>query len=43
MGHAYRVTYVNEMIALIGANAYVYVDLSGFIWSYPLEEVHAYI
>jgi hypothetical protein len=33
----------DEMIALMGANAYVYVDLAGFIWSYPLEEIHAYI
>ena len=32
---------IDEMIALMGANAYVYVDLAGFIWSYPLEEVHA--
>ena len=28
---------IDEMIALMGANAYVYVDLAGFIWSYPLE------
>lgn len=34
---------VEEMIALMGANAYVYLDISGFIWSYPLDEVHAYI
>ncbi|MBD0351432.1 MAG: amidohydrolase family protein [Flavisolibacter sp.] len=34
---------IDEMIALMGANAYVYVDLAGFIWSYPLEEIHAYI
>ncbi|WP_064196253.1 MULTISPECIES: amidohydrolase family protein [Emticicia] len=34
---------IDEMIALMGANAYVYVDLAGFIWSYPLEEVHAYM
>ncbi|MEA5140956.1 amidohydrolase family protein [Arcicella rigui] len=33
----------DEMIALMGANAYVYVDLAGFIWSYPLEEIHAYL
>ncbi len=33
----------DEMIALMGANAYVYVDLAGFIWSYPLEEIHDYI
>ncbi len=34
---------VDEMIALMGANAYVYVDVAGFIWSYPKAEVHAYI
>lgn len=34
---------IDEMIALMGANAYVYVDLAGFIWSYPQEEIHAYI
>lgn len=34
---------IDEMIALMGANAYVYVDLAGFIWSYPLKEIHAYI
>ena len=34
---------VDQMIALMGANAYVYVDLAGFIWSYPLEEIHAYL
>jgi hypothetical protein len=32
-----------HMIALMGANAYVYVDISGMIWSYPLDEVHSYI
>ncbi len=34
---------IDEMIALMGANAYVYVDIAGFIWSYPQAEVHAYI
>ena len=34
---------LDEMIALMGAHAYVYVDLAGMIWSYPLEEIHAYI
>lgn len=34
---------IDEMIALMGANAYVYVDLAGFIWSYPLEEIHMYL
>ena len=31
---------MDEMLALMGANAYVYVDIAGFIWSYPLEEVN---
>jgi len=35
--------FADEMIALMGANAYVYLDISGFIWSYPLDEIHAYI
>lgn len=34
---------IDEMIALMGANAYVYVDLAGIIWSYPQEEVHDYL
>ena len=34
---------LEEMIALMGAHAYVYVDVAGMIWSYPLEEIHAYI
>lgn len=34
---------VDEMIALMGANAYVYVDIAGMIWSYPLAEVNEYI
>ena len=34
---------IDEMIALMGANAYVYVDLAGFIWSYPQPEIHAYL
>jgi uncharacterized protein len=34
---------ITEIIALMGANAYVYVDLAGFIWSYPLEEINDYI
>lgn len=34
---------IDEMIALMGANAYVYVDLAGFIWSYPLEEINMYL
>ncbi|MPR34024.1 amidohydrolase family protein [Salmonirosea aquatica] len=33
----------DEMIALMGANAYVYVDIAGMIWSYPLAEVNDYI
>lgn len=34
---------VEEMIALMGANAYVYVDIAGIIWSYPQVEVNNYI
>lgn len=34
---------IDEMIALMGANGYVYVDIAGMIWSYPLEEVNNYI
>lgn len=34
---------IEEMIALMGANAYVYVDIAGMIWSYPLAEVNDYI
>ncbi len=34
---------IDQMIALMGANAYVYVDLAGFIWSYPKEEIHMYL
>ena len=34
---------VDEMIALMGANAYVYVDVAGMIWSYPLAEINDYI
>ena len=34
---------IDNMIALMGANAYVYVDVAGMIWSYPLAEVNRYI
>ncbi len=34
---------IEHMIALMGANAYVYVDISGMIFSYPLDDVHEYI
>lgn len=34
---------IDEMTALMGANAYVYVDVAGMIWSYPLAEVNDYI
>lgn len=34
---------IDEMLALMGANAYVYVDVAGMIWSYPLAEVNNYI
>lgn len=35
--------FLEEMIALMGANAYVYLDISGFIWSYSVDEIHYYI
>ncbi|AYL99300.1 amidohydrolase [Mucilaginibacter celer] len=34
---------VDNMIALMGANAYVYVDMAGLIWSYSQVEVNAYL
>ncbi|PWK78440.1 hypothetical protein LX99_02284 [Mucilaginibacter oryzae] len=34
---------VDNMIALMGANAYVYVDIAGLIWSYSQVEVNAYL
>lgn len=34
---------IEELLTLLQANAYVYVDVAGLIWSYPLEEVHRYI
>jgi len=34
---------IDNMIALMGANDNVYVDVAGMIWSYPLAEVNDYI
>jgi len=34
---------VDELIAVMGWNAYVFLDISGFIWSYPQEEIHMVI
>jgi len=34
---------IEELLTLLQANAYVYVDVAGLIWSYPLKEVHNYI
>ena len=34
---------IDEMLALMGANAYVYVDIAGLIWSYPRAEVDMYL
>jgi predicted TIM-barrel fold metal-dependent hydrolase len=34
---------IDEMVALMGANSHVYVDLAGMIWSYPLDEIHMYL
>lgn len=34
---------IDQLLTLLGANAYVYVDVAGLIWSYPIKEIHAYI
>ena len=34
---------IDNLLTLLAANAYVYVDVAGLIWSYPLKEVHTYI
>jgi len=34
---------IDNMLALLQANAYVNVDIAGLIWSYPIEEVNRYI
>ena len=34
---------IDNLLTLLQANAYVYVDVAGLIWSYPLKEVHGYI
>jgi predicted TIM-barrel fold metal-dependent hydrolase len=34
---------IDQLLTLLQANAYVYVDVAGLIWSYPLKEVHMYI
>ncbi len=34
---------IDNMLALLQANSYVYVDIAGLIWSYPIEEVNRYI
>jgi predicted TIM-barrel fold metal-dependent hydrolase len=34
---------IEPLLTLLQANAYVYVDVAGLIWSYPLKEVHTYI
>lgn len=34
---------IDQLLTLLQANAYVYVDVAGLIWSYPLKEVHRYI
>lgn len=35
--------FIDELIAIMGYNAYVFCDLSGFIWSYPQEEINMVI
>ncbi len=34
---------IDNILALLQANSYVYVDIAGLIWSYPIEEVNRYI
>jgi uncharacterized protein len=34
---------IDNMLTLLQANSHVYVDVAGFIWSYPLKEVDRYI
>ncbi len=34
---------IDNLLTLLAANAQVYVDVAGLIWSYPLKEVHTYI
>jgi uncharacterized protein len=34
---------IDNLLTLLAANAYVYVDVAGLIWSYPLKEIHTYI
>ena len=34
---------IDNLLTLLAANSYVYVDVAGLIWSYPLKEVHTYI
>jgi predicted TIM-barrel fold metal-dependent hydrolase len=35
--------FTDELIAVMGWNAYVFCDISGFIWSYSQDEVHMVI
>ena len=34
---------IDNLLTLLASNSYVYVDVAGLIWSYPLKEVHMYI
>ena len=34
---------IDQLLTLLQANAYVYVDVAGLIWSYPIKEVNRYI
>ncbi len=34
---------IDNLLTLLQANSHVYVDVAGFIWSYPIKEVNAYI
>jgi hypothetical protein len=34
---------IDNLLTLLQANSHVYVDVAGFIWSYPAKEVNTYI
>lgn len=34
---------IDNLLTLLQANSHVYVDVAGFIWSYPIKEVNGYI
>jgi hypothetical protein len=34
---------IDNLLTLLQTNSHVYVDVAGFIWSYPIKEVNGYI